>query len=249
MRTQTKSLASLFILSLVLCGCRTLEYRSIQAEFEVASQGDNYSSATTFTESSVFTDPGYQAVLNKLDADYIGQLDEKLRPNAWMLKAVSEWRVGKLKEAHVSATQGLAANPIEHSRDKVLLTLLPGLIIDSEIHKKWLNSGESFSSEEYATAKRDFVTALNFISVAEAEFGPATPESAKYYCYYQQWRIIQNWWQVIIKQPADTSAQLRDEARGHLGGKTPIDAAEETKAKIPSNHQLRLLIEAKLRGI
>jgi len=249
MKTNLKSLACLFILSLVLCGCSTFEYRSIQSEFEVAAQGDNYTSATTFTESSVFTDPGYEAVLEKLDADYIEQLDEKLRPNACMLKAVSEWRVGKLKEAHVSAIQGLAANPIEHSRDKVVLTLIPALIIDSEIHKNWLNSGKSFSSEEYATAKRDFVTALNFVAVAESEFGPATPESAKYYCYYQKWRLIQNWWQVIIKQPEGTSAQLRDEAKRHLGGKNPVEAAEETKAKIPSNHQLRLLIEAKLKGM
>jgi hypothetical protein len=244
MKTNLKSLASLFIFSLVLCGCRTIDYRSIQSEFEVAAQGDNYTSATTFTESSVFTDPGYEAVLKKLNADYIERLDEKLRPNAWMLKAISEWRVGKLEEAHVSATQGLAAHPIEYSRDKIILTLLPALLIDSEIYKNWLNSGKSFSSEEYAAAKRDFVLALNFIADAESEFGPATPESAKYYCYYQEWRLIQNWWQVIIRQPSDTQSQLRDEAKTHLSGKTPVDAAKEAKDKIPSNHQLRLLIEA-----
>src|SRR5262245_12873231 len=94
----------LLAVALAIVGCKTLEYRSVQSNFEDAVRADNEHFAMPFTDAP----SGYQGVAKKLTADYIAGLDPKLRPNAWTLRAVSQWRAGEFTQSVDSSLEGIA---------------------------------------------------------------------------------------------------------------------------------------------
>ena len=85
-------------------GCSTLQYRAVQSRFQDAVRADNERFNMPFTDVAGV----YHAVADDLTADYITRLDAKFRPNAWTLRAVSQWRAGELAQAVESAFGGLA---------------------------------------------------------------------------------------------------------------------------------------------
>jgi len=114
-------------LPVLLAGCRTLDYRHVQSDFDHAVVEEMQRSASPFID-------WYRNVSDTLTPEYISKLDPKLRPNAWMLKSVSQWRSSDLTAARGSAKQGLGeANLIQGSRDDVVLTMIPALVVDSEL--------------------------------------------------------------------------------------------------------------------
>lgn len=242
------------VLALVVvlaAGCRTLDYRTVQAAFDVAAQADNNTWGSGFTETNPATDPGYQPVLDALTDARIGKLDARVQANAWLLRAVSEWRVGQFTNALGSAQNGLGAGPRDHSRDKILLSLLPALVIDSEIKELWRQSGRVMDTNRYSRVERDYATAFQVFDRTEAQFGPGTPPSTQVYCLFQRWRALHNWQTVILSLQGGESAQAQafERAKSHFQGRDLDTVATETKAKIPAGHPLHQLIESLERGL
>lgn len=225
------------VIALAAVGCTTTEYRQIQSDFEQAVRSDNAQLALIDRSGLL-----YEAVATELSDQRIAELDEKLRPNAWLLRSFSEWRSGKLTEARASAQKGLDANPQAGSRDDVLLHLMPALVIDSEIMTAWAGAGKVTDPANYnASQKRDFETALEKLDDATETFGLNTPQSTKHYVEYQRWRIIQNWREVISRiEDGPTRIDAKDAAL--VNGKTLKAAAEAAKNSIPPDDPLRLQI-------
>jgi hypothetical protein len=249
---QLKRLSYLLVLvCLLLNACVTLDYRGVQAQFEQAVLLDNGRSTSAFTESPVFTESGYADVVVQLTPEYIKELDERLRPNAYLLLSVSQWRMGLLDKARESAKLGLEQKSlINQSRDHVLLMMIPGLVIDSEIEQKWLKAGKKFDAEKYREAEKDFITAFDKIKEAEQAMGPATPMSTHYYLNTQRFRVIENWRSIINSLVLSTgdfdtigqeAAIARAEA--YFGGKALGDVSKGWKNSVPVGHPLRQWME------
>lgn len=65
-----------------------------------------------------------------------------------MMRAVAAWRTGRSDEALAWAERGLAAPALQaQSRDQVLLTLIPGLVIDSDLRRRLTRDGQRVSAE------------------------------------------------------------------------------------------------------
>jgi hypothetical protein len=236
-------LALLLGLAVGLAGCPTLHYPKIQSDFQEAVRIDNGTSVQPFTDSS--TDELFEDIVRRLSDESIAKLDRRLRPNAWLLRSYSAWRAGDLKDARSSASKGLDAGPADGSRDSVVLTLMPALVIDSEIRERWRADGKVVEPAAYQSYERDFATALQKLDAAERQKTAATPLSALYYLQYQRWRILQNWRQVIGTIPERTERNdARSSAELKLGGVKLKAAGEKARDAIPPGHQLRALIAA-----
>ncbi|MDA8138656.1 MAG: hypothetical protein M0036_08375 [Desulfobacteraceae bacterium] len=240
---------------LLFCGCATMDYRGVQAQFEQAVQVDNGAGVSAFNETSVYTAPGYAEVLAQLTPDAIGKLDERLRPNAWLLRAFCQYRTGELQPARESARLGLAEpRLVPSSRDHILLLMIPGLVVDMDIEKGWKEKQRRLTPEQYAPIERDYKSVFELFSAAEQNIGAATPLSTQYYLYYQRWRVIQGWRTIINTivigdEGQSESARLAalDRARQYFGGTALKDEAAYQAGKIPEGQPLRNLINAQSR--
>jgi hypothetical protein len=225
----------------------TLNYRNVQQRFDEAVQQDNpetlQRALQPFTEQNN-ADLLYQQVANELSDERIANLDARLRANAWLLRGVSEWRLGQLDAALASAQAGLREPQLRpNSRDAVLLTLLPALIIDAEIQRDWRLAGSKLTAAEYPAYQTKFETAMKEFAKAEQAIGPATPDGAVYYLRYQKWRVLQNW-RAVIGSIDDRNARnnARQAAKNVLGGDDLRKAALKQRDQIPQNYPLRQLI-------
>jgi len=225
-------------LLIALAACTTLRYRDIQAEFNDAVAEDNAS-----IQNPLFTPTGgYDAVLARLTPESIGRLDAKLRANAWMLRAYSAWRTGDLQTAKSAADEGTRIAP-EHSRDRVALLAVYGLVADTEVMTAW-QAVETRDKAAYDRIEPDLATAWRKLADAEAAIGAATPKSMESFVSYQKWRVAANWAGVIASCKAATRQernQMRADAETHLG-KEPQDAADAARDKVKG--VLRQLIAA-----
>lgn len=235
---------------LLVNACATIDYKGVQVQFEQAAREDYESSGSTFTESSVFTGPGYADVVEQLAPEYIDSLDERLRSNAYLLRSVSLWRMGQLDKARESARKGLEQKAIQQSRDHVLLMMIPGLVIDSEIALRYRNAGEKFNDAEYQQAAKDFETAFDEFDKVERVMGPATPESSRYYLYFQRYRVVQNWRTIInhlVKSTGglDLNAQNAAiaSATNYFDGQSLVEVAQACRDAVPVDHPLRQRME------
>ena len=240
------------LIAFFLCSCVTLDYRGMQARFEQAVQIDNGKSASAFTETTVFTEPGYDDVLVQLTPEYIKDLDERLRSNALLLRAVSQWRTGKLKEARNSADMGLLDPHLQkQSRDHVLLLMIPGLVIDMENEKAWKETGKKYTPAQYAAPEKNYFTVFDIFNKAEKAMGPATPPNTRHYLSYQRWRVIQGWRSVVNSivlgtgQP-DEAEQVKALARAkeYFDNRSLKEMSQSMTNSIPIGHPLRDLIAA-----
>lgn len=242
-------------LGCVLFACSTIDYRGIQSQFEQVVQIDNASSVSVFTEGTVFTEPGYDDVLASLTPQYIQKLDGRLRPNAWLLRAVSQYRTGQLAQARESAATGLSEPQlIKSSRDHILLLMIPGLVIDMEIEKTWKASGRQLTPAQYARLELDYHSVFDLFDTAQQAMGQASAPGIRFYINYQRWRVVQGWRSVINSIDAgsdmqDEQAQIeaQDKAKQFFGGMTLKDKAVEQENKIPVGHPLRSLIAVQSR--
>jgi hypothetical protein len=242
----------------VAAGCSTLQYRQVQSQFEDAVRADNERFGMPFTE------PGssYRAVAEQLTPDYIRQLDPKLRPNAWTLRSVSQWRAGDLAEAVASSLEGLAeinqlkqhAPQLENSRDNIILTMLPGLVEDSRLRKRFLEMGSADVAEHYNNDYAGkFKTSIRALAEARVKKGPATPPEVNHYWALQCWRVLANWSYVIGTLPnRDARISANTEAdsfiRTALAEAGLADVSDLPKALtsaetlLPNEHPYRQLI-------
>jgi hypothetical protein len=230
---------------LVLTACSTIGYRQLQGDFERAVAADNQRSVSPFTDAAP---DEYASVWEELSEGYIGGLDARLRPNAWMLRGISAWRLGEFADAERASRKGLELDPKSGSRDQVVLTALPGLIYDAEAINRWRESSKSQAT--YDTLRLDMSNAWVTLKDAAASFGDLTPKSTRAFVHYHQWRVAFNWAQMIIEvedaSGADRNA-MRTWAKETGGvGAEPTDAAEAAKGGTVG-HPFHDLIQAQER--
>lgn len=254
-RVRTRPARWLPVVGLIVlaAACRTFDYRGIQRDFTAAVAADNTGSVNPLAAAA--TEGGYALIVEELTEGRIEGLDPRLRANAWMLRAVSEWRTGLFDEARASANRGLNEAALRPgSRDQVILTMIPGLVVDSELRERFVVGERPVDPVTYDdTYHQGFTVALAAFDEALTAMGDATPQDIRYYFAYQKWRIVQNWRQVIEALPSSTAADLdaQDEqlrraaevAGGNLG-----DVARGLRDEIPAAHPLRGLIAAQGGG-
>lgn len=250
---QSVTVAALALVFAVIAACSTIQYRDVQGEFVNAVAADNTWSVSPFGANA--SEGLYSSVLVQLTDEYIAKLAVRLVPNAWLLRAVSEWRLAEFENAQTSARKGLNAIQDNQlgSRDHVMLAMLDGLIIDSDLRARFLDlkkvpDSQFITLESYQKPfSTDFPTGLDSLDKGFALAGPATPPELGWYYHYHRWRLIQNWRTVINNLADDNRTAARVEAEAKVGKKlrTAMDAERDM---IPDGHPLRELIRAQGGG-
>ena len=249
-----KAAVLVVVLPIFLMGCQTLDYRSIQSEFEIAAQADNGSYTATITEQSPLTVATYDTVAAKLTDVYIAQLDPKLHPNAYLIRAFCEWRLGKTIDSRMSANKGIQARPERGSRDHVLLVMMKALNNEAEIQKDWFARGKRFDRRDYIgipnSIENRYGEVMDGFEDASAQYSFATPESTKYYLSFQKYRVLQNWATII--QSLNKGSQASPDGRllqstALSGAKQKLkqslgEAIKEARNAVPETHWLRQLM-------
>jgi len=251
-------------LAVSAAACSTLDYRTVQADFNRAVELDNGASVS----GNPFAESDYAGIVDRLTDERIEKkLDSRLRANAWLLRAFAEYRLGRLDPksgALRSQGKGLKLEPDAGSRDDVLLRVIPALVIDRELENDWVAKDRKLTPAEYDPAEhggssdsglnyeRDFASAVEVLDLAMRAAGPATPVSVEYYAHYQKWRVLENWRAVIVRIDAGDDS---DEVRGaelqdakNLISKDLEQARDAERDAIPPTHVLRALIRARGGG-
>jgi hypothetical protein len=254
LRTSIRSsvLLGCILAVVTLASCSSFKYRDIQNNFIAAVAADNVQAVDSLGAlTSSDAQQRYDEIQAQLSDAEIEKLDERLRPNAYAIRAVSQWRSGKLKEARASALKGQALPNVASSpRDQLVLVMIPALVIDAELVTKFKAAGGQVSEAEYnATYPDDFNTAAGVLANAVSAVQPGTPESVIYYVHLQRWRVLQNWRVVIsrIEPDAANGAEARNRARAdaqqRLGQDLVAEIASEENA-VPDDHPLRKAMNA-----
>lgn len=241
----------------VLTGCTTLQHRSVQSRFQEAVRADNERFAVPFTDVV----KEYRSVAEEISDAYIAGLDPKLRPNAWTLRAVSQWRGELYAEAVASAHQGIAelsklrsqSPEWDGGRDGILLTMLPGLVEDSRLRQRWSSHGADDLAAHYDEYTVKFRAALRALSEAQEKMSAATPVEVVQYWRYQSWRVLQNWFYTISQLPLDVQAEANRTADAFVkttfataklaNVATLKDAIQSVSEALPKSHPYRQLID------
>jgi hypothetical protein len=260
-RMKTTRLSHLGHLLLVLAlaaatGCSTLRYRSVQSQFEETVRADNERFTMPFTDVA----SAYQTVANELTEDYITRLDPKLRPNAWTLRAVSQWRAGESTQAVDSSGKGLdeidrlkqQTPQLENGRDSIILTMVPGLVEDSRLRQRFAKRGAADVAAHYDEYAAKFKTALRALTEARAKAGSATPIEVIHYWDFQCWRVLANWLYTISQLPLEAQADANKNAdkvvketlanTGLADVTTLPKAMSSAENALPNEHPYRQLI-------
>ena len=222
--------------------CTTLDYRSVQGQFVDAVAADNAWSVSPLGGSAA--QGLYSRIHAELTDAYIAGLDARLQPNAWLLRAVSAWRLGNFSDARTSVATGLdkLSDAQKGSRDHVMLAMLDGLIIDSDLLAKFRSVDKKVTLDAYhSTFSPDFDTGLKALDDGFNESGPATPPEVGWYYHYHRWRLLQNWRTVVNSINDQDRATARVDAEGKVG-QDLRQALDQEKKMIPDNHPLHVLI-------
>lgn len=205
---------------LFISGCPSIsKYQDIQKDFTKAVESDNIQSYDPQMLGTLTTtyQQNYESVLERLNEPDIQKIDRRLHMNAYTMKAISQWRTGKLKEARdtVALAQGkpeLTVGP----RDKVVLMILPALITDQELTQRYRRiplTRPVTSDDQGGPPKNQRVPLTRQVTPDDYEknyvkkyaetaaalkeairqFPPDLPEDMLYFVHYQRWRILNNW--------------------------------------------------------
>ena len=232
----------------IASGCATLDYRDIQRDFNSAVMADNVRTAEALGALTSSGAEGlYEDIRAKLTDERIAALDERLRPNAYAIRAVSEWRSGRLAEARDTALTGLKLPNVASSpRDEMVLEMIPALVIDEELVSQFRRDRGDFSKKQYDERyARDFATAAVTMARVVNKVRPATSEAILYYVSLQRWRILQNWRIIIaaIKDGADARQAALQDAASRLGGPL-VEEILRIEDLVPPGDPIRKVMEA-----
>jgi hypothetical protein len=232
---------------LILSGCATFAYRDAQQDFNAAVQADNLQTAEALGAlTGGQSDLLYERVRTQLSDAYIEKLDERLRPNAYAIRAVSEWRLGKLEDARKTAATGRQLPNVESSpRDNIVLHMIPALVIDAQLVMQFKKGGSAITSDEYQLRyEQDYFTAVGLLNNARAALQPSMPASTGYYLAFQRWRLLKNW-KVIISKIQEDAGRRQAIARAGAQLGTPLDNEIANTAKlIPDKDPLYALMKS-----
>ena len=227
--------------ALLFTGCQTLDYRQIQNDFNQSVEADN--TGNPFVGQ-------HTRVLERLTPEYIGKLETKLRPNAWMLRSVSAWRVGSNEVAITAAREGLKEPTlVPGSRDHVVLEMIPALVIDSDLNRRWIEAGRTLTTSDYVATyeTNGFVQAWKQLSgPASQAIKASTPQEVVAYFHYQRWRLILNWTAAIVSiNPTTNIVAAQAQACTILKvQRDPLFAAQKEVEQIPDSSAFARLIKA-----
>jgi hypothetical protein len=222
-----------------LTACQTLNYRKIQDDFNKSLQTGDTGSPRQ-----------HARVLERLTPEYIGTLDPTVRPNAWMLRSISAWQLESNDVALAASRRGLGEPTlVAGSRDHVILEMIPALVIDSDLYRRWINAGKTLTASEYTSTYETtgFVQAWRQLSgPARNAISAATPDEVIFYFHFQRWRLIMNWAAVITSiTPADEFVAAQARACAVLGvDRDPMFAAQKEVDQIPDTSPLSKFITA-----
>lgn len=239
MKTRLRAVLLLPVLAAALLfsntQCTTLHYAGIQGDFERAVMAESTQAESPFVD-------WYQTVGATLTDSYILRLDPKLRPNAWMLRALSEWRSGEWAPARRSAAKGLDAGPPEGSRDLVVLSMIDSLTVMTDLERKASATGDDgLSAETYANDyESSLKEAWSSLASVERKFNAATPDAAKDYWNYQRWRFSVAWREVISRIAGESSSRndASQRAATHVG-MSLVAVGEDAKSHVSSSSPFR----------
>lgn len=238
-------------------GCSTVSYRTIQNRFETAVRNDNAQATMPFTDSTI----PYRQIASDLTTHFIARLDPRLRPNAWTLRAVSHWRAGDFGPAVYSALEGQAEiarqiqrSPLlEHGRDSILLTMLPGLVEDSRLRQRFSEHGAPDVAAHYDAYDAGFRAAVRALAEARSKVATPTPSEVVAYWNFQCWRVLQNWSFVLSHLPIETASDAYREtdtflslalAEAGLSGAADLHSAiTAAEGALPASHPYRQLVD------
>lgn len=238
---------SFLLACLLLAACSgislTLNFSRVQTEFENAFRSDHL-----YTGRISAAPAGYHHVIHSLSTASISLLDARQRPAAWMMRAVSEWRTGSLDKATASAASGLAASPRPHSREQVLLTMMPALVTDSQIITAWKADGMAFTAEQYAPMESAYLGAIKSLDAAQAAMDSSTPASVRNFHAYHQWRILFNWETIIdtLSGGSTVADQFLRNLRPRFDGLDLLDMANAARQSVPAGDPLRVIMDAEM---
>ncbi len=235
------------IACLLLTACSelspTLDLSRVQTEFERAFRSDHL-----YTGRISAAPAGYHQVMRSLSTANINKLDARQRPGAWMMRAVSEWRTGSLVSASASSASGLAASPPPHSREQVLLTMIPALVTDSQIITAWKAAGMAYTAEQYAPVESAYLGAMKSLDAAKAAMDSSTPASVRSYHAYHQWRLLFNWETFVdtLNGGRSVADQVIRNLRPRFDGHDLLDMADITRQTVPVGDPLRVIMDAEM---
>jgi hypothetical protein len=232
---------------LLLAACSeispTLDFRRVQTEFDQSFHTDRL-----YTGRISAAPSGYQAVISSLSPAGIAKLEPGQRPTAWMMRAVSEWRTGQFANANASSASGLAASPPPHSREKVLLTMVPALVTDAEIITAWKAAGMAYTAGQYAAVESSYFKALQSLDAAQSVIDKTTPEAVRNFYAYHKWRMLFNWETIVVSLSGGkvVADQATSSIRTHFEGHDLLDVADAVRQTVPVGDPLRVIMDAEM---
>lgn len=232
----------------LVSSCATMSYRDIQRDFNEAVRADNVRIESVDALGAMASNSQmlYEQVILNLTDDFIHSLPTELKPNAYAIRSVAQWRTGKLPEARLSAEEGLKLNNVHESpRDAMVLRMIPALIIDQELNHKFQQSGRTISEQQYVDGEYQtgFLKALDKLDIAMELAEPGTPPSILHYLHFHRYRMLQNW-RIVIAGIDDFAAidRAHREAEKALGD-SMTEAINSQVDKVPAGSPLRDLME------
>jgi hypothetical protein len=241
----------------VLWACATLDYRSVQDDFNEAVQLDTgiYSSELGDTRNAISLGQpitaGYDRVVTALTEDYIGKLDPRLQPNAYILRAFSYWRLGDY-EAALNASDRVSTSG--GTRDHLLSIALKGMIAEGERWDQFKANDDKVCADSAASCDpanaydefaADYVTSLSKLDKARDARTALTPQSILHYIALQRWRIIAHWRYITLSldnYDSELARRKLKEAKAALGDIGFKDAMTEAAKQIPDSSPLMQII-------
>ena len=221
----------------------SMDFTRVQTEFEQAFRSDHL-----YTGRISAAPAGYHQVMQSLSAARINKLDDEQRPRAWMMRAVAAWRTGSFVNATSSSASGLAASPRPHTREQVLLTMIPALVTDSQIITAWKAAGMAYSAEQYAPVESAYLGAWKSLNAAQSAMDSSTPTSVRSFLAYHQWRVLFNWETLIdnLSGGSTVANQVIRNIRPHFDGRDLLDMADAARQSVPVGDPLRVIMDAEM---
>lgn len=220
-----------------------LDFQRVQTVFNQAFNTDRL-----YTGRISAAPSGYNVVIRSLPTSGIAKLDPQSRSTAWMMRAIAEWRTGSFDNANASSASGLAAAPPPHSREQVLLTMIPALVIDSQNIAAWKAAGMACTAEQYAGVESSYLRAMKSLDAAQSVIDSTTPESVRSFHAYHKWRMLFNW-ETIIDNLSGGSAvvdQATRSIRTHFDGHDLLDLADAVRQTVPATDPFRIIMDAEM---
>jgi hypothetical protein len=258
----TKKGFLLILVSTFLISCSsTLTYQDIQKDFNNSVQLEKINSVEGIGAMTSSSLAGYEQVIDKLNNQYLQSLDPSLRLNAYAMKAVAQWRTGRLTEAKRTAATALAfENLPSNPRDKMVLVIIGPLVNVQDLSLKYRQVPEpkKIAWNDYKNIyEKDYADAASDLKSAVVLAPPDLPDDMLFYVHYQRWRVLQDWRIVSLKLwdgkdwHSEESKRIRNQAQVDasvlLNGVELSEEVVKEKQRIPEGNWLRGYIEYKER--